>query len=162
MDIKIILALSGWCIALIQFLATHLENRRKNEAELLEKTLSYFERGTQARSIAISLVEGIWLKNKKNLDVIVPVIISQIIFLMTEAGDCAQEKRNLLRLLHLAEKCIPYALDPFKESIELSEYLISSAYEPGQINLGKPSLRHWFSRFNNGSTEQFDIETEDS
>ena len=67
MDWKLALAIAGWLLAFTQFFFTYRLTKKKNEDELLEKTLGYFERGTQARSIAISLIEGIWLKNKKNL-----------------------------------------------------------------------------------------------
>ncbi|WP_447965150.1 hypothetical protein [Nitrospira sp. Ecomares 2.1] len=65
MDWKLALAMGGWLLAFAQFSFTYKLTRKKNEDELLEKTLGYFERGTQARSIAISLVEGIWLKSQK-------------------------------------------------------------------------------------------------
>ncbi|MBT4290412.1 MAG: hypothetical protein HOD92_24055 [Deltaproteobacteria bacterium] len=162
MEFKYFLALSGWILALVQFTFTHLEGRRKNEAELLEKSLSYFERGTQARSIGISLVEGIWVKRKKYLDVITPIIISQVIFLLTEADDYAQEKANLIRLLNLLEKCLPHASDFMWENHEISYALIDAARKPGSIILEKETLRHWFSRLNGGNAELFDIETENS
>lgn len=158
MDLKDFVALSGWALALIQFAFTYRESKKKNEAELLEKTLSYFERGIQARSIAISLVEGIWVKRRRNLDVFAPVVVSQIIFLLTSAESFTQEQRNLIRLLYLAEKCIPYSLEPNHESAEISEALIESALNPGKLSLPKTTLRHWFAKFNAGETESFDAE----
>ena len=158
MDLKDFVALSGWALALIQFGFTYRESKKKNEAELLEKTLSYFERGTQARSIAISLVEGIWVKRKKNLDVFAPVVISQIIFLLTSAENFAQEERNLIRLLYLAEKCIPHSINPNHEWAEISEALIESARNPGKLSLSKTTLRHWYAKFNASDTETFDAE----
>lgn len=157
-----IIAVSGWLLALAQFIFTHLENRKKNDAELLEKTLGYFERGTQARSIGISLVEGIWLKRKKNLDVIVPVLVSQITFLPKDAEDFAQESRNLFRLLFLLEKCLPYASNPANESAEVSDALLSAAVSPGKIKLPKTTLRLWWEKFNDGNSEIFAAEVENS
>jgi hypothetical protein len=55
-DWKITLALAGWFFAITQFAFTYRETRNKNESELLEKTLNYFNQGAQARTIGISLV----------------------------------------------------------------------------------------------------------
>ena len=162
MEIAVILALGGWILALIQFVITHLEGKRKNDDELLEKTLSYFERGTQARSIGISLVEAVWLKNKKYLDVIVPVLVSQLIFLLTAAKEYGQERRNLFRLLFLIDKCLPYASDPTNERAEISEAILSAGLNPGNISINKMTLRSWYGTFNNGDTTFFDTETEGS
>ena len=149
-------------LALVQFILTHIEGKRKNDEVLLEKTLGYFARGTQARSIGIGLVAAVWLKNKKYLDVIVPVLVSQLIFLLTDAEDYEQERRNLIRLLFLIEKCLPYASDPVNERIETSEALLSAGMSPGKIKISKPTLRLWYGKFSNGDTELFDVETEGS
>jgi hypothetical protein len=156
----ILIASGGWLLALIQFLMTHLEGKKRSDEALLERTLSCFERGTQARSIAISLVEGVWVKRNKYLDVITPVLVSQVIFLLNDAEDYGQESRNLIRLLYLLDKCLPHAVDPMNERCELSDALISAAVRPGKLVFPKQMLRHWFSKFNNGSTDMFDAETE--
>jgi hypothetical protein len=154
----LLIASGGWLLALIQFLFTHLEGIKRNDEALLEKSLSCFERGTQARSVGISLVEGIWVKRQKYLDVITPVLISQIIFLLEDAKDYGQERRNLIRLLYLIEKCLPHSTDPLYERLEISDALISAAQQPGELCCSKDMLRHWFSKLNNGSTDMFDAE----
>ena len=156
MDWKLTLAFAGWLWAIVQFTFSFGETRRKNDAELLEKTLSYFERGVLSRSIGISLVEGVWYKSKKNLDVILPVLISQATFLLTESDDTVQEKRNLIRLFHLIHKCLPYANDLFNEAAEISESILSGARSEKGVKLGEATLRVWYSKYNNGNSIGFD------
>ena len=55
MDWKVVLAFAGWLLAISQFIFNYREIRRKNDSELLEKTLGYFDKGSLSRSIAISL-----------------------------------------------------------------------------------------------------------
>lgn len=162
MDWKLKLAIGGWILAFAQFFFTYKQVKQKNESELLEKTLAYFERGTQARSIAISLVEGIWLKNRKNLDIILPVLISQSTFLLTEAEDYAQESRNLIRLLALIEKCLPYAANVLNETAEISEALLSGAQSEKGVNVSNQTLKLWYAKFNDGDKATFEAETENS
>jgi hypothetical protein len=160
MEINGFIAFGGWLLAMFQFVLTHLEGRKKNDEELLEKTLGYFERGTQARSIGISLVSAIWLKKKKYLEVIVPVLVSQLIYLLTDAEDFGQERRNLVRLVFLLDDCMSYSLDPQNESIEVMEAILSAALSPGNIDIGKQTLRLWYAKFNNDDSTSFDAETE--
>ncbi|TXI30055.1 MAG: hypothetical protein E6Q60_02390 [Nitrosomonas oligotropha] len=160
-DWTLIIALGGWFFAILQFAFSHTENIRKNEADLLEKTLGYFVKGMLARSIAIGLVDGIWLQKKKFIDVILPVLISQANFLLTEAEDSDQEQRNLIRLLDLIYRCLPYARDRGTELAEISEALISGARSEKGVNLAKGTLRLWFEKLNNGGAEIFEAETED-
>ena len=159
-DWKIAVAIAGWLLAILQFAFTFREARDKNEAELLEKTLHYFNQGTQARTIGISLVEGVWWKRKRNLDIILPVLISQVLFLVTEAEDTPQDNRNLIRLLVLIEKLLPYASPESYELAEISQALMWGAQTEDK-GVSKASLRSWFKRFN-GDAEMWDAEIGDS
>jgi hypothetical protein len=160
MDWKIALAFAGWFFAITQFVFTYIETREKNESELLEKTLNYFNQGTQARTIGISLVEGIWCKRQKNLDIILPVLISQVLYLITEANDSAQDVRNVIRLLHLIEKTLPHANHYGNELAEISNALMWGAQDEseGGVDVSNITLRSWFKKFNNGDVEMWDIE----
>lgn len=158
MDWKILLALAGWGLAAVQFIFTHLETKNRNEAELLEKTLNYFGKGPQQRSIAISLVEGIWLKQRKNLDIILPVLISQATFLLTATDKPDAEERNLIRILYLIHKCLPFATNIGNETAEISEALLLGANLDTGVNLPNSALKHWFSKYNNGDTEMWEAE----
>ncbi len=162
MDWKLALAFGGWVLAIGQFFFTYRETKRKNEVELLEKTLGYFERGTQARSIAISLVDGIWLKKKKYIGVILPVLISQVNFLLSEADEYAQESRNLIRLLTLVEKCLPMAIDVGSETAEISEAIINGALSEKGVTVSNQTLKLWHAKFHNGDPRGFEAEVIDS
>ena len=162
MDWKIVLALAGWFFAITQFVFTYKETRQKNEAELLEKTLNYFNQGAQARTIGISLVEGVWCKKKKNLDIILPVLISQVLFLLTEAEDSAQEQRNVFRLLHLIEQSLPHANRYGNELAEISEALMWGAQTETGVDINNGSLGHWYAKFNNGCKDSWVAEIESS
>jgi hypothetical protein len=155
-DWKIVVAIAGWLLAISQFAFTFREAKEKNEAELLEKTLNYFNQGIQDRTIGISLVEGIWWKRKKNLDIILPVLISQVLYLVTEAEDTPQDNRNLIRLLFLIEKILPYESNGSCQLAEISEALMWGAQvEDKGVSSG--SLRAWFKRLN-GEAETWDAE----
>lgn len=160
MDWKIVLALAGWFFAITQFFFTFREIKSKNESELLEKTLNYFNQGTQARNIGISLVEGIWFKKQKNLEIILPVLISQVLYLLTEAEDSAQENRNAIRLLFLIEEALPHAKNYGKELAEISNTLMLGA-ENKKSGVTSVALRQWFKRFN-GDAEVWDAEYENA
>ncbi|MDA0107785.1 hypothetical protein OH456_06500 [Vibrio sp. La 4.2.2] len=158
MNWAILIALAGWFLAILQFVLTFREAKDKNEAELLEKTLNYFNQGEQARSIGISLVEGIWLKRKKNLNIILPVLTAQVLHLLTQENLNAQDNRNIFRLLSLIEKLMPYATNKHTELAEISEALMwgAQSHSPAHV-----SLRAWYKKFN-GDTDMWDAEIENS
>lgn len=156
MDWKIIAAFAGWVLAFLQFFFTFRAASEKNEAELLEKTLHYFNQGTQARSIGISLVEGIWWKRKKNLDIILPVLISQVLHLLTESKESPQDSRNLIRLLTLIERLLPYASPGSYELAEISEALLFGAQKESGLT-SNVTLRLWYGKFN-GDADMWDAE----
>lgn len=160
MDWKIALAIAGWGLAILQFIFTHRETKNKNEADLLERTLNYFGKGAQQRAIAISLTEGVWLKQKKNLDIILPVLVSQARFLLTATDNPDPEERNLIRILFLIEKCLPYASHVGNETAEISEALFCGAQVESGVNLGNSTLKIWYGKFNSGDVEMWEAEIE--
>ena len=162
MDWKIVVALAGWFLAIAQFVFTHRETKTKNENELLEKTLNYFGKGAQQRTIAISLTEGIWVKQKKNLDIVLPVLISQAQFLLTKTDNPESEERNLIRIFGLIEKCLPYANHVGHETAEISEALFAGINTESGVNLPNTCLKSWFAKYNTGDTETWEAEIESS
>ncbi len=56
-------AAGGWIVALATLLIGYRERQADREEQRLGKTLDYFDGGSQKRSIGISLLEGVWLKN---------------------------------------------------------------------------------------------------
>jgi len=154
----IAIAAGGWVLAIGQFLWARREKHQLEESRLLEHTLGYFERGTQARSIALSLIEGIWFKRKKHLNIIVPVLVSQLVFLLRSAEDFGQEERNVFRLLELLHKALPFAEDSQRERIEVLEALLSAASTPGPLEIGNIALGRWYEKLG-GDREVFEVET---
>jgi hypothetical protein len=157
-ELGIVISLGGWLFAIIQFVLTYREGRFRSDEKLLEQTLGYFERGTQARSIGISLVESIWLVRKKNLDVIVPILVSQLVYLLTDAENYGQESRNLYRILSLLEKCLPHLQNSESELCEIWNALLVAATSPGKIEVTQGALRIWYKKFG-GDLESFEAET---
>jgi hypothetical protein len=80
-----IVALGGWVIALFQYYLGYRERQIQREENLLAQTLSYFEGKTQRRSIGISMVEGVWAPKKKRMNILVPVLLNQAIYLLLSA-----------------------------------------------------------------------------
>ena len=159
LDWKLFAAFTGWSFAAFQFILTYRESKDKNESDLLEKTLNYFNQGTQARIIGISLIDGIWWKRKKNLNIILPVLTSQILYLLTKASHSEQEARNVIRILHLIHKIIPYT-DGY-EIAEISEALMSGAMKKKSgVVMSNITLRLWYAKFTNGDLEGWDAEME--
>lgn len=162
MDWKVLVAVAGWGLAIVQFAFTHREVRNRNEADLLEKTLNYFGKGPQQRSIGISLTEGIWLKQKKNLDIILPVLVCQASFLLTATEKPEAEERNLIRILHLIHKCLPHAENGQIEVAEISEALMMGATFETGVNLTNTALKYWYVKYNSGGADSWEAEIEHS
>src|SRR5688572_3022722 len=97
-----VIAAGGWIVAIIALTLDFIDRRGTREEDRLAKTLEYFDGGSQRRSVGIAMVEGIWIKNTRHLDVIAPLIANQIVYLLlsTESRD-AHNERNLVRLVHL-------------------------------------------------------------
>ncbi|WP_028316805.1 hypothetical protein [Desulfatibacillum aliphaticivorans] len=156
MDWKIAIAIAGWLTAIVTFYFNYRLSIKKNEDELLEKTLSYFLKGALARSIGISLVEGIWFKRKVNLEIILPVLVGQATFLLTEADEYSPDSKNLIRLLRLIEKCLPYASNRINEVSEILDTLILATRSEKGVPISKEVLKLWYSKFNNGKVDVFE------
>ena len=102
-----ILASGGWVVAIVALIIGYRERKQSREEERLGQTLDYFGGGSQKRSIGIALIEGLWVKNPRHHDVIVPPVANQIVYLLlsTESLD-AHNERNLIRLFMIF-KSIP-------------------------------------------------------
>lgn len=106
--VTLIAAAGGWIVAVVTLLFGYLERRSAREEERLAKTMDYFDGGSQRRSIGISMIEGVWAKNPRYHNVLVPLIANQIVYLLlsTDSHD-AHNERNLVRLVMLF-KAIPH------------------------------------------------------
>jgi hypothetical protein len=159
--IALIIGFGGWFVALLQYYLGYRERKERSEGELLAKTLDYFTGKSQGRSIGISLVEGIWLPKKKHLDVIVPVLVNQAVYLLlsTDSTDSAHEERNLIRLLQLLDRCIPLTSEPEAHQPEIMDAILRKDPKGGKkgIPLGRQTLRLWYVKFG-GDNEYYDAE----
>ncbi len=101
------IAAGGWIVAIVTIVLDFIDRRGAREEERLSKTLEYFDGGSQRRSVGIALIEGIWVKKARHLDIVVPLIANQIVYLLlsTDSHD-EHNVRNLVRLFMLF-KAIP-------------------------------------------------------
>jgi hypothetical protein len=104
--LKWIIACGGWLVAVFLAYLGYAERKANQKAELLLKTVSYFEGKTQKRSIGIALVEGLLRKNSEHIGVLVPLLTNQFVYLLLhpDVKDSVHEERNLVRLFHLLEE----------------------------------------------------------
>lgn len=156
-----IVALGGWVVASLQFYFGYRERREQREEDLLAKTLAYFEGKTQRRSIGISLVEGIWAPRKRYMDIIVPVLVNQAVYLLLSSSsvNAVHEERNLLRLFGLLERCIPDCSNPTNHRNEILDAILrrDPELEERGIPLGRSTLETWFKKFG-GDIEYYNAE----
>src|SRR5437762_14139571 len=101
--IKWTIACGGWLLAVILAYLGYLERRANQRSELLLKTVSYFDGGTQKRSIGIALIEGLLQKDAEHRQVLVPLLANQFVYLLLHPDVKASphEERNLVRLFFL-------------------------------------------------------------
>ena len=93
----------GWIVAVLTVWIGYQERTKAREQERLQQTLQYFTGGTQKRSVGIALIEGVWRHKPQYLDILLPVIANQFVYLLvtTDSEDEAHEERNLVRLYNL-------------------------------------------------------------
>ena len=160
-DIAWVVAAGGWLVALFEYYLGDRERRAQRDDELLAQTLAYFDGGTQRRSIGLALVEGIWIRQKKQLDVIVPVLINQTIYLLlsSESKDAVHEERNAIRLLHLLDRAIPLTSQPGEHRPEILDAILRKCCGEGKqgVDLTEPTLKSWFKRLG-GDIEMLEAE----
>ncbi len=97
------IASGGWIVAILTVWTGYRERIEAREEGRFEETLQYFTGGTQKRSVGIALVEGVWRYKPQYLNILVPVISNQIVYLLlvTDSKDEVHEERNLIRLLNI-------------------------------------------------------------
>lgn len=100
------IACGGWLVAIFLAYLGYAERRASQKADLLLKTVAYFEGGTQKRSIGIALVEGLLRKNPEHVAVLVPLLTNQFVYLLLhpDVKDSVHEERNLVRLYQLLKQ----------------------------------------------------------
>jgi hypothetical protein len=136
-------------VAVITLVFGYLERRSAREEERLAKTMDYFDGGSQRRSIGISMIEGVWVKNPRYHSVLVPLIANQIVYLLlsTDSHD-AHNERNLTRLVMLL-KGIPNLKEQYFERWGDVCDAIPRKYdgEMKGIPVSQPTLKLWAKGF---------------
>jgi hypothetical protein len=159
--IAVIVALGGWGTALLQYYLGYRERRDQREDALLAQTLKCFEGKSQRRSVGISLVEGLWAPKMKKMNILVPVLVNQIVYLLhsSKSVDAVHEERNLIRLLTLLKRCIPKTTSPNEYYPEILDAILRKDlnHQEKGIPLSIQTLRIWYEKFG-GDIETFDAE----
>jgi hypothetical protein len=143
-SVVFLVAAGGWIVAVITLLIGYLERRSAREQERLAKTLDYFDGGSQRRSIGISMIEGVWIQNRRFRNILIPLIANQIVYLLlsTDSKD-AHNERNLERLVMLF-KAIPNLRQPDHDREDVCKAIERKyAGETKGIPVSKPTLRMW-------------------
>jgi len=69
-------------IALMMSYYNMTDNKKNNDSDSLQKTLSFFEQGKNTKPIAIAYIKNIWIKKREHDDIIIPVLISELRILL--------------------------------------------------------------------------------
>ena len=144
-----IIACGGWAIAIFTTYLGYAERREIRKADLLLRTVSYFEGGTQKRSIGIALVEGMQTSDKANLGVLVPLLVNQLVYLLLhpDVKDSPHEQRNVVRI-YLLLKSI-FANLEFRKQFTMSWCEVGDAIgrrlegETSGLDISKITLLMW-------------------
>jgi hypothetical protein len=99
----------GGAVGLAGILATALlaylgycERQASRMEDRLFDALSWFEGGTQKRSIGIAVVEGYWSKLPAYRGTLIPLLANQAIYLLSESDTGTDhERNNLERMMRL-------------------------------------------------------------
>ncbi|GAB4578819.1 MAG: hypothetical protein Fur0022_15560 [Anaerolineales bacterium] len=143
--LNIAISAAGWIVAVITLVLGYLERKGAREQDRLGKTLDYFDGGSQRRSIGISMLEGVWLHNRRYHNILVPLVANQIVYLLlsTDSHD-AHNERNLVRLIMIFG-AIPKLKEKYHDRWGDVCDAISRKYagEPKGIPVTKPTLKRW-------------------
>lgn len=153
------IALAGWLVAVVQVYISRRDRAQQRDEQLLQTTLSFFDGGTQKRSLGIAMIEGVWRKRADYVTIFAPVLVNQAIYLLRVSDESTQahEERNLIRILRLLGDMLP--LHPSRS--EISGDLLDSigiahgracGSEASEGPLSSPTLEIWFTKFG-GSKE---------
>lgn len=153
------IALAGWLVAVVQVYISRRDRAQQRDEQFLQTTLSFFDGGTEKRSLGIAMIEGIWRKRADYVAVFAPVLVNQAIYLLRVSDEAtkAHEERNLIRILRLLADMLP--LHPDRSDIMgdlLDSIGIAHGHACGSESpegpLGSSSLEIWFTKFG-GSKE---------
>jgi hypothetical protein len=119
------------------------ERQQAKREEFLFRALEHFGGRTQERSVGIAIAEAYWRSTPEQHDVLVPVLLNQLVYLLAvqdseKGADAAHERQNVRRIVELLERIDD--IDRFRESYEFSLRL-SSESEPAAVSIFPPTRR---------------------
>jgi hypothetical protein len=140
------IACGGWLIAVLLAYLGYLERKANQQSELLLKTVSYFDGGTQKRSIGIALIEGLLQKDAQHRQVLVPLLTNQFVYLLLHPDVKASphEERNLIRLFFLLAATPNLRTEHFDSYGEIADAIARRLDgEASGIIISQPTLDLW-------------------
>jgi len=99
------------------------ERERMRIEEFLFRALEHFGGRTQERSVGIAIAEAYWKSTPEQLDVLVPLLLNQLVYLLAvqdseKSADAAHERQNVRRIVELLAQIDE--VDRFRDSYESS------------------------------------------
>lgn len=96
----------GAIVVLVQAYLNYREKKEERRENLLLKGIDKLNRDEVQRSIGISIIEGLKIKDKEELDLIIPTLASQALFLLmhTENNKSRVEYSNWIRIMKLLKE----------------------------------------------------------
>ncbi len=106
--ITLIIAGSGWILASLQATLSFFERKKKQNDDILLRTVEFFTGGSQKRSVGISLIEGLIKKKKSYHEIVAPLLANQFVYLLlsSDSKSAIHEQRNLVRIFFLLKSII--------------------------------------------------------
>ena len=144
--IKWSIACGGWLLAIVLAYLGYLERRANQRSELLLKTVSYFDGGTQKRSIGIALIEGLLKKDAEHRQVLVPLLANQFVYLLLhpDVKDSPHEERNLVRLFFLLAATPNLRSEHFEAFGDVADAISRRLDgETSGLTITRPTLNSW-------------------
>jgi hypothetical protein len=99
------------------------ERTQAKREEFLFRALEHFGGHTQERSVGIAIAEAYWKSTPEQLDVLVPLLLNQLVYLLAvqpsnKTADAAHERQNVRRIAQLLARIDK--VDRFRDSYEFS------------------------------------------
>lgn len=128
--------------------AERMQTRRE---EFLFRSREHFGGGTQERSVGIAIAEAFWKRVPDQVDVLVPLLLNQVVYLLavvgtTKSADAAHERQNVRRILALLDEI--GAVERFRDSYESSMRAIDQPHMGRGLDLSAdPDIKQAVSAY---------------
>ena len=114
------------------------EQAQSRREEFLFRALEHFGGGTQERSVGIAIAEAYWRSVPEQLDVLVPLLLNQLVYLLSvvdraKSADAAHERQNARRIVDLLDEIDQ--VDRFRDAYTSSLRAITGRRQDRGIDL---------------------------